>query len=323
MGMQNQKIRIGTRGSKLALIQTDLVIEALEKVYPECEYEKVVLSTRGDRITDRPLLDFGGKGAFVEEFEEALSRGEIAAAVHSAKDMPLECRRGTCIAGVLEAADARDVLVTVKDGKELGKSGKELKKSGIEFGKNEGRTVKDGVGDGTHSFIMGSSSGRRKMQFLAHYPGALCRDLRGTVHTRIEKLRQGEYDGIILAQAGLERMGLTDEPDLCYEPFDVTEMVPAAGQGIIAVQTLCDSREAEMVHRISHADTFLRLGYERAVIKRLQAGCHTPVGVHVRIMEDEMEILLMNGMGETMCKKQVQGAVKDGEMLVEKICRQE
>ena len=93
MGMQNQKIRIGTRGSKLALIQTDLVIEALEKVYPECEYEKVVLSTRGDRITDRPLLDFGGKGAFVEEFEEALSRGEIAAAVHSAKDMPLECRR--------------------------------------------------------------------------------------------------------------------------------------------------------------------------------------------------------------------------------------
>lgn len=305
--MQNQRIRIGTRGSKLALLQTDLVIAAWKKAYPEYDFEKVVLSTRGDRIKELPLQEFGGKGAFVEEFESALIRGEIDAAVHSAKDMPACCREGTCIAGVLPAASSRDVLVTIKGGGCIGKSGM--------------YTETNGEHNVTRPFVAGTSSGRRKMQFLSLYPDAVCRNLRGNVHTRIEKLRWGEYDGIILAEAGLERLGLAGEPDLCYEPFSVTEMVPAAGQGIIAVQTMPDSRERQMFQHVSDAGAFLRLTYERSVVKSLQAGCHDPVGVHVKIEGEEMEILLMNGMSGTMQRKQLRGAVRDGVLLVEEICR--
>ena len=178
-------VKVGTRGSKLALAQTELVIDALRERFPEIDFQMVTMSTRGDRDTSRALLEFGGKAVFVEEFEEAILKGDIDIAVHSAKDMPMEIMDGLTIAGTLPRACPQDVLIY---------------KSGRTFDKND-------------SFVVGTSSLRRQYQIKDMYPNVVCKNLRGNVGTRIQKLADGEYDAIVLAAAGLERLGIIEKTD--------------------------------------------------------------------------------------------------------------
>lgn len=262
-------IRIGTRKSDLAVIQAKLVAEAFKQAEPETGTELVYKMTEGDRILDRPLLSFGGKGVFVTEFEEALQKGEIDFAVHSAKDLPMDLAEGLAVLGVPRREDPRDVLVTVK--------GRDLK------GKNE--------------IVIGTSSLRRKAQVEAgRIPAELwdenaalrCENLRGNVLTRLKKLENGEYDGEILAAAGLKRLGLWEDERYCYTVLDCGEFIPAGCQGILAVEGREDGELCGLAEQITHRETKISFDFERRVLRLLGAGCHEPVGVYSRIEGDTL-----------------------------------
>lgn len=199
--IKRRTVRIGTRKSRLALVQTNMVAEAIEAVCPEVKCELVPLMTKGDKILKTSLVAFGGKGAFVEEFEQSLLNGDIDLAVHSAKDMPMDLSDGLCIGAVLKREDPRDVFVTVK-------------------GRTPERSPR----------IIGTGSPRRQVQIMER-GDVECRLLRGNVDTRLEKLYQGEYDGIILAAAGLNRLGLFNDPRFSFEFLEPEMFIPAGGQG--------------------------------------------------------------------------------------------
>lgn len=265
--MQEQRIRIGTRGSRLAQIQTDMVIEQLKKHYPDVRFEKVIVTTKGDKQKEAAISSFGGKAVFVEEIEEALLDGTIDLAVHSAKDMPNPCKKGLGIAGVLPRACVQDVLIYRADTDIRSKN----------------------------TFTVGTGSLRRRSQIKEIYPQAECMELRGNVTTRIQKLRDGLYDAIILAAAGIERLGIEKEPDLVYEYLDVDAMLPAAGQGIIAMEACEGTLPYHMAETISDAETEGCLRAERAVVREMEAGCHEPIGVYATWKDDKtMQVRVMN-----------------------------
>ena len=235
-GGQKKTVKVGTRGSKLALAQTELVIKALNERFSQVDFQMVTMSTRGDRDTSRALLEFGGKAVFVEEFEEAILKGDIDIAVHSAKDMPMEIMEGLTISGTLPRACPQDVFIY---------------KSGRSFDRND-------------SFVVGTSSLRRQYQIRDMYPNAECKNLRGNVGTRIQKLEDGEYDAIILAAAGLERLGVIEDKgndstecfevhkdELTFRYISTESMLPAACQGIIAIETRTYGEAYDMVRAIN------------------------------------------------------------------------
>ena len=311
-GDQKKSVRVGTRGSKLALVQTELVIEALRKRFPQVDFQMVIMSTRGDRDTSRALLEFGGKAVFVEEFEEAILKGDIDIAVHSAKDMPMEIMDGLMIAGTLPRACPQDVLIY---------------KSGRTFGRND-------------SFVVGTSSLRRQYQIREIYPNAVCKNLRGNVGTRIQKLKDGEYDAIILAAAGLERLGVIDGSAECFEVhkdeltfryLSTESMLPAACQGIIAIETRTSGEAYDMVRAINDTEAYTQLTCERAVLSRLNAGCHEPIGVYSELDGGRMKLSLMKADAASSDKdkdeeiqihrKTVEGNTAEWEQLVETLIK--
>lgn len=305
------KIRIGTRGSELARKQTELVIDAIGKAYPDCVCETVILRTEGDRILDKPLMEFGGKGVFVTEFEEALQEGKIDLAVHSAKDMPMELAKGLTICGVLPREDVRDVLVTRKDHplqmehflqerkQEEGTSDWMEKEREI-GAQNAEPVVECKVTENQHSALemyrIGTSSLRRQCQIEQLYSNVQCVSIRGNVPTRLRKLRDGEYDGVVLAAAGLRRLDLLQEEDLEYHYFDVEDMLPAGGQGIIAIEGREQDEIAECVKKVSDSDAWLQLKTEQEVLYLLNAGCHEAVGVVTNLTADKIELRIMKEM---------------------------
>ncbi len=246
-------VKIGSRKSKLAMVQTNFIMEQLGRIDPGLTFEVIPISTVGDEILDKPLLSFGGKGVFVDAFEEALLEGRIDLAVHSAKDMTTKLPEGLGIIGIPEREDPRDVLVSV--GKEL-EAGKEC--------------------------VLGTSSLRRQFQIKQYYQ-AECRSLRGNVPTRLEKLKAGEYDGIILAAAGLKRLGLTGDKELHFHYLPTRDFIPAAGQGILAVEGRVGDKLAELVRQINDVNTEICLKTERKVLELMNAGCHEAIGVYSRM----------------------------------------
>ncbi len=265
-----ETIRLGTRESRLALAQTELAAQALREAFPQIKTEICRRRTLGDRVLDRPLFSFGGKGAFVTEFEEALREGRIDFAVHSAKDLPVRLAEGMEIVAVLPAEDPRDVLVTRK---------------------TEGGAA---LAQGDGPVRIGTSSLRRALQMErlgeTLWPGreTVCENLRGNVLTRLDRLENGDFDGIILAAAGLKRLDIeTIRPGrYAFHYFSVGEMVPAGGQGILALEGRKQDPVNALARAVGHPETWIRFLAERRVLEALDSGCHEPVGVHCRL---EME----------------------------------
>lgn len=244
-------IKIGTRKSKLALEQTNMVVNEIKKYFPSINIEVVHFTTKGDKVLNKPLINIGGKGVFVTEIEDALLNKEIDLAVHSAKDLPLKLQDNLTISAVLKRGNYRDTLVTVK--------GKE-----IDFSKET---------------VIGTGSNRRKLAFKNLYLNATFKDIRGNVDTRLNKLYNGEYDGIILAMAGLERLDLLSDSRFTFTPFDYKEFVPAPCQGIIAIESR-NNDLTEILSKINHKDTFYSFQTERHILNILNADCGMPLGAY-------------------------------------------
>lgn len=265
------RLRIGTRGSVLALAQTHAVVDALHRQFPELNSEIVIIRTRGDVITDRPLRQLQGKGFFVKEIEAALLRGDIDIAVHSLKDMPTELPDGLTIAAICQRLDPRDALV-LRD--ECAFAG--LKGCTGEF--NPLMLL-------PRNAIIGTSSLRRRAQVLHHRPDVTVRELRGNLDTRLRKLDTGDYDAIIVAAAGLIRMELQHRMTAAL-PLDV--FIPAAGQGALAIEArVDDERTLQLMQCLDDPIARAEVDAERALVSALGAGCHVPVGACARIVSGD------------------------------------
>ncbi|MFO7968311.1 MAG: hydroxymethylbilane synthase [Archaeoglobaceae archaeon] len=250
------KIVVGTRGSKLALAQTQIVVKKLHEKGFETQVE--IIKTSGDIMKDKPLHEFQGVGAFVKVLDESLDDGDIDIAVHSLKDIPTKIKGS--IAAVLERESPCDAFIT-RDG------------SGVD-------TIKDYA-------IVGTSSLRRSAQMKMYRPDFRIENLRGNVDTRIRKLRDGQYDAILLSEAGLMRMELDDQ--VIYRRLNPELFVPSANQGIIGIE----SREGEedLVSFLNHEQTSMEALVEREVVRELGIGCAVPVGIFARLNKDKIELL--------------------------------
>jgi hydroxymethylbilane synthase len=245
------KVRIATRKSPLALAQSAWVTRELKRHNPGLEVEELHVVTMGDRIQDRPLSEVGGKGLFVTEIEEALADGRADLAVHSMKDVPAQLADGLTIACVPVREDARDVLVT-KDGASL---------------------------DDLEAFCkIGTSSLRRMAQLRLRRNDVICEPVRGNVETRLRKLDEGHYRAIVLALAGLRRLGLAHR---AHRVLSVEECVPAVGQGALGLETRADDKALmALLAPLNHHETRVAVEAERAFLARLEGGCQLPIGGH-------------------------------------------
>ncbi|MCH5297461.1 MAG: hydroxymethylbilane synthase [Ruminococcus sp.] len=271
------KIKIGTRKSKLALAQTQMVANEICNTFPDTEIEIVHISTTGDKILDKPLTEIGGKGVFVSEIEKALQNKVIDVAVHSAKDLPVSLAQGLEISGVLKRGNYRDVLVTKKD-----------------------NPIKNNA-----DFIIGTGSLRRRLNLKRLYPNVSFENIRGNVDTRLNKLENGEYDGIILAAAGLERLGLNSNEKFDFTPFEYTEFLPASCQGIIAVESRKEDFITPIIKAINDENTFLSFETERYILKLLNADCGMPLGAYSYVQNNEILITLSKDSEKTVCGKEI------------------
>lgn len=250
-------IRIGTRGSKLALVQTENVIQKLSGL--GIESEKVIINTQGDTTTNVPLHAIGGQGVFVRALDDAILAGTIDCAVHSMKDIPAFRPSGLFTAAILKRDSPADFLAH----------------------KGEIGNVR----------VIGTSSTRRKAQLLRHDPGITIKDLRGNVDTRIRKMSAGEYNGIMLAEAGLQRLGIKIEGQrLPTETF-----VPSPNQGTVAVVSRADPSLMEVLSALDHPETRTDIAIERAVMEQLGGGCFTPLGIFSRGGHLIAEVLALDG----------------------------
>ena len=242
-------IRIGSRGSALARWQADHIAAELRKLGQQVSIE--ILVTTGDRVQQAPFLQVGAKGMFTKEIEEALAEHRIDLAVHSLKDLPTEMPPHFALAAIPQRADARDAFVSVRH------------KSFVAL---------------PHGAAVGTSSLRRQAQLRALRPDLDVRELRGNVDTRLRKLREGQYDAIILAAAGLDRLGLAGD---VRELFSPQQMCPAAGQGALAIECRADDPATQaIVAALEHASTRFAVELERTALATLEGGCHVPVGVY-------------------------------------------
>lgn len=238
-----KKIKIGTRKSKLALAQTDLVVCALKEHFPNLNIEIIPITTKGDVILDKPLSKINDKGLFINEFENALIDNKIDIAIHSAKDLPSELKKGLEIISVLKRADAQDVLIKRKNSKEV--------------------------------TIIGTSSPRREYYIKHLFSNVQIKTIRGNIDTRLKKLENNEYDAIILAKAGLDRLKILDlkKDKFDFEIFNTDKITPAACQGIIAIEAKKDFEFKDEILKINDIETFKQFKLEREVLKHLQVNC--------------------------------------------------
>jgi hydroxymethylbilane synthase len=262
------KLRIATRRSALALAQSNWVAAQLKKHKPGLTVELVEVVTTGDRIQDRSLSAIGGKGLFVSEVEDVLLRGEAELAVHSLKDVPAELAPGLMLAGIPEREDARDVLVTATG---------------------------DALDDLEAGARIGTNSLRRTLQLRRQRNDLQYAMLRGNVDTRLRKLAEGEYRAIVLAAAGLRRLGLFDRP-LWPIPLEIS--VPSVGQGALAIEARVDDASTrELLAKLDHAPSRACVEAERAFLAQMGGDCHTPIGGHAQLIDDARRVRFEGWVG--------------------------
>lgn len=277
-------ICIGSRESRLAVIQSEIVMEYIKKACPDREVSLLTMKTTGDKILDRTLDKIGGKGLFVKELDRALLEKRSDLSVHSLKDMPMETPKELPIVAFSKREDPRDVLVLPEGKKE------------IDFTKP-----------------LGCSSQRRILQLKEIFPQAKFQSVRGNVITRLRKLDEGEYGGLILAAAGLKRLGLEERISRYFEP---EEMIPAAGQGILAVQGREGEEYSYLKGFADREGTWAAL-CERAFVRYLDGGCSSPVAAHARIQENRIQLLGLYYDEKTgnYKKGSMEGSVEEAEEL--------
>ena len=256
-----RKIRVGTRGSKLALWQATYVRESLEKLNPGVHFEQVIIKTEGDLDQKSSLTRIGGQGVFTKEIEKALLNNHVDLAVHSLKDLPSVMPDGLILGGVPERGPVEDLLITEK-GQSLGELPENAR--------------------------IATGSIRRKSQLLHMRPDLLISDLRGNIYTRINKLNNQDLNGIIMARAAVERLKLGN---VKYAVFTIEEMIPAVGQGAIGIQVRTDDTEIlDMVKSINHTDTYYSVTAERTLLSTLDSGCQFPVGACAQVSDNWLRI---------------------------------
>lgn len=263
--MGHRKIVVGSRDSKLAVMQTELVMKEIRKQNPEIELELITLKTTGDLILNQSLDKIGGKGLFVKELDQALMDGRIDIAVHSLKDMPMEESEDLPIVALPKRGDPRDVMVLpahIPHGMGLHMSKEYLSN-------------------------VGSSSARRKLQLEKQYPEVVTSPVRGNIITRLAKLDQGDYSALILAAAGLKRANLSDR---ISRPFSVEEMIPAAGQGILSIQARKDCN-VDFLLGIGDVTTTREALAERSFVRVLDGGCSSPIAAHAMVKGEEIKLI--------------------------------
>lgn len=284
--MHKQKLVVGTRSSQLALWQADFVIGELAKKYPELVVEKRLMTTKGDKILNAPLAKIGGKGLFTKELETAMLEGEIDIAVHSLKDMPVVVPEGLVITAITQRADPGDAFVSSKY-----ESFQQLP---------AGAKV-------------GTSSLRRKAQLLHARPDLQIEDLRGNVNTRLRKMEEENFDGIILACAGLKRLGFGDK---IRQVLPQTMCLPAVGQGALAIECRqADKETRELLEFLNDRCTRLCTEAERGFLATVEGGCQVPVGVHAVSAEAgiRVEAVIASLDGSTMLRDALEAEVKNAQ----------
>lgn len=253
-----RKLTIASRGSQLALWQSNFVRDALMKHHKDLDVKIEVFKTQGDIILDVPLAKIGGKGLFTKELEEAMLRGDAQLAVHSLKDVPTQFEHGFFLAGVTARGDRRDALVSEKY---------------------------KSVEDLPAGAVVGTTSLRRKMQLLSIRPDLIIKNLRGNINSRLEKLKSGQYEAIVLAYTGLERLGLTSAVRYII-PISTEIMLPAMGQGILGIEMLGGSEALDLIKPLIDEKATIESDIERSFVDTLQGGCQVPIGVSAELYDD-------------------------------------
>jgi hydroxymethylbilane synthase len=263
-----KKLIIATRGSKLALWQSEYVKAELEKAHPGLEVELSVMMTKGDKILDVALAKIGGKGLFTKELEEAMLRGEAHIAVHSLKDVPMEFPEGLKLGVITKREDVRDAMLSEKYAS---------------------------LEDLPEGAVVGTTSLRRRMQLLKLRPDFVIKNLRGNVNTRIRKLKEGEFDAIILASAGIKRLGLQSEVTF-FTPISKEVMIPASGQAALGIEIIDNSEVERLVGILNDEDAIIETRVEREFISVLEGGCQVPIGVNAEIKDEALHVKAILGL---------------------------
>ena len=294
--VKEKKVVVGSRGSKLALTQTNWVISELKRLHPGFEFHIEKISTKGDKITDAPLSRLGGTGLFTKELEMALIKGKIDIAVHSAKDVPTELHEGLTIGATPKREDPHDALISNNH-------------ANLEKLPDDAR--------------IGTSSLRRKAQLLAFRPDFKILDLRGNLDTRLKKLETDDLDALVVAYAGLRRMGYTGTISQII-PFDI--MLSAVGQGSLCIEIRDnDARIHDIVSSINDVQTRIAVEAERTLLAKLQGGCQVPIGAYAQTQGNEvqLEAIICSIEGDHTIRDKHSGplskAAKVGDELAERM----
>ena len=288
-------IRIATRKSPLALWQAHFVQSRLQQLYPQLRVELLPMSTKGDKILDSPLAKVGGKGLFVKELEQAILAGDADIAVHSMKDVPVEFPEGLGLTIICERDDPRDAFVS---------------------------TGFASIAELPAGSRVGTSSLRRQCQLRAQRPDLQVIDLRGNVNSRLAKLDAGEYDAILLAAAGLKRLGLQERISALL-PAELS--LPANGQGAVGIECRLDDNELlSLLAPLEHPQTRQRVLAERAMNRALQGGCQVPIGAYAELEGDTLWLRGLVGFpdGSRILRAELRGAVGEPEALGQALAEQ-
>jgi hydroxymethylbilane synthase len=287
------KLRIATRSSSLALIQTQIVVEAIENKKPGIYFEIIEIKSQGDIDKKKPLWKLSETGFFTAAVENALREDKADIAVHSYKDLPIQLANDIVVAAVLDRKFSQDCLVCSRKLKSL----KDLPKGAK----------------------IGTSSLRRKAQLLSQRPDLKCETIRGNVPTRISQVEKGQFDAVVLAYAGIDRLGLTEKVSLVFDP---AEFIPAPAQGAIAVQTRVDDKDTlKLLAEIDDKISRITSDTERLVLHKIKAGCHAPAGVFAQISGENIAVyaFVSDENGRKFINRKKQGTLKSARKIAENL----